>query len=207
MKKIVSLFVALIILFSFLNLTFARKGGYVKGYYRKNGTYVSPHYRSGSASTSKSYTSYEYSKSNNREGTYVKGYYRKDGTYVSPHYRSGSASTPKSIKTYKPKSSKSQKTYKYSESKYLTNSKIKVIDGDTFYYEGKKYRVSGIDTPEKGQYNFERAKNKLETLLKYGSVEINEMAKDKYGRTVAKVRVNGEYVSDILRREGLQKTK
>ncbi|MBP7795305.1 MAG: thermonuclease family protein [Elusimicrobiales bacterium] len=165
MKKVVSLSFALVILFSFSNLTFARKGGYVKGYYRK------------------------------------------DGTYVSPHYRRGTSSTSKSTKTYKPKSSKSDSPYKYSENSYLTNSKIKVIDGDTFYYNGKKCRVSGIDTPEKGQYNYERAKNRLETLLKYGTVEIREVAKDKYGRSVVKVRVNGEDVSDILKREGLQKPK
>jgi len=165
MKKIVSLFFVLIILFSFSNLTFARRGGYVKGYYRKN------------------------------------------GTYVNPHYRGGTFSTSKSTKTYKLKSSKSYMPYKYSKSKYLTDSKIKVIDGDTFYYNGNKYRISGIDTPEKGQYNYDLAKIRLETLLKYGNVEMEEVAKDKYGRSVVKVRVNGEDVSDILKREGLQKPK
>jgi endonuclease YncB( thermonuclease family) len=165
MKKIVSLFFALIILLSFSNLTFARSGGYVKGYYRK------------------------------------------DGTYVSPHFRRGTSSTFKGAKTYKMKSSKSYKPYKYSENRYLTNSKIKVIDGDTFYYNGKKCRISGVDTPEKGQYNYERAKIRLETLLKYGNVEMKEVAKDKYGRSVVKVRVNGEDVSDILKREGLIKPK
>ena len=165
MKNIASLFSALIILFSFSNLTFARKGGSVKGYYRK------------------------------------------DGTYVNPHYRRGASSTSKNTKIYKPKSSKDHTPYKYSEREYLTNSKIKVIDGDTFYYNGKKYRISGIDTPEKGQYNYEQAKIRLETLLKYGNVEIKEVAKDKYGRSVVKLRVNGEDVSDILKREGLQKPK
>jgi len=167
MKKMVFLFCVLIFLFSFLNIVFARKGSYVKGYYRKN------------------------------------------GTYVRPHYRRGTFSSSKSSKVYKLKSSNNYTTYKYLEksSKYLINSEIKVVDGDTFYYKNKMYRISGIDTPEKGQYNCEQAKIRLETLLKYGNVEIEEITKDEYGRNVVKVWVNGENISDILKREGSQKLK
>jgi len=138
-----------------------------------------------------------------KKGGYVKAYYRKNGTHTNPYYRSSSYSNPKTKKTYKPKIPYNI----YSKKKVLTNSKIKVIDGDTFYYNGNKYRINGIDTPEKGQYNYEKAKNRLKSLLENGNIEIEEVAKDKYGRTVAKVRVNGEDVADILKREGLQKSK
>lgn len=170
MKKVILFLLTMVILSSFSDITLARSGGYVKGYYRKNGTYVSPHYRQGTSSTPKTESPYK--------------------------------TQPLKSYQYSPK-----KTYKYSQSKYLTNPKIKVIDGDTFYYSGKKYRISGIDTPEKGQYNFENAKNRLETLLSSGAVEVKEVARDIYGRTVAKVLVNGEDVAEILKREGLQKPK
>lgn len=84
-------------------------------------------------------------------------------------------------------------------------NKYYAIDGDTFYYKGEKYRIIGIDTPEKGQAKYEQAKKRLNTLLSSGSVKIKKVGKDVYGRTLAKVSVKGKNVAETLKREGFQK--
>lgn len=79
------------------------------------------------------------------------------------------------------------------------------IDGDTFYSGGVRYRLRNIDTPEKGAPRAEAARVRLQQLLDSGSVTVEPHAIDKYGRTVAIVRVNGTDVADVLRREGFSK--
>lgn len=73
-----------------------------------------------------------------------------------------------------------------------TKEKVtKVIDGDTFMTDKRKnaVRLANVDTPEKRQPGFQSAKNKLEKLVKGKEVSINTVARDKYGRSVAKVKV------------------
>ena len=86
-------------------------------------------------------------------------------------------------------------------------SGIRVVDGDTFYSGGVRYRVRGIDTPERGQPMFEEAKQRLRQLLSSGKVSVESKAIDKYGRTVAITRVNGQDVAPILTREGYAKPR
>ena len=81
----------------------------------------------------------------------------------------------------------------------------KAHDGDTFYAGGSKYRVLGIDTPELGTPRAEAARARLQQLLSAGAVTVQPVATDKYGRTVARVTVNGQDVAEVMRREGLQK--
>lgn len=81
----------------------------------------------------------------------------------------------------------------------------RAIDGDTFYLGGVRYRVQGIDTPEKGQPGYESAKRRLQQLLDSGAVTVERKAVDKYGRTVAIVRVHGQDVAQILQNEGFAK--
>ena len=46
--------------------------------------------------------------------------------------------------------------------------KIYVIDGDTYKINDKKYRLCGINTPEKGKYYYQEAGAALKFLLQRG---------------------------------------
>ena len=74
------------------------------------------------------------------------------------------------------------------------NAKVKVVDGDSFFLDGREIRLFGIDAPEYGQYCFDRYNNKYncgreaaEVLKKLISSKVTcqKQTKDKYGRIVA----------------------
>lgn len=87
-----------------------------------------------------------------------------------------------------------------------------VVDGDTIWLEGEKIRIMDYDTPEP-QTNIcggEREKRlaakasaRLTQLLNQGNATIERHGKDRYGRTLAVIRVDGVSVGDILISEGL----
>jgi endonuclease YncB( thermonuclease family) len=87
-----------------------------------------------------------------------------------------------------------------------------VVDGDTIKAPyGPTYRILGYDTPETflAKCEAERelgflAKARLEELLARGEVRVLESGKtDRYGRSLAKVTVNGEDLAVLMVREGL----
>lgn len=93
---------------------------------------------------------------------------------------------------------------------------IKVIDGDTIKinYNGndENVRLLLIDTPELSHKQFDgpqpfalEAKEKVETLLKNGKVEveIGVQERDKYGRLLGYLYVDGTSIQEELLREGL----
>jgi endonuclease YncB( thermonuclease family) len=88
---------------------------------------------------------------------------------------------------------------------HVVSGPIRVHDGDTFYADGKRIRLRGIDTPELGQPRSFAAQQRLDQLLRSGTVTIEPRAIDKYGRTVGVVMVNGHDVAAILRAEGYSK--
>lgn len=118
-------------------------------------------------------------------------------------------SSPRLPKTYVPKTYSSKPKGKYygssSSPQGFSETNTKVHDGDTFYANGQKYRVRGIDTPELGQPKSEAAKQRLGQLLSSGQITTVPRAVDKYGRTVADVYVNGRNVADVMKAEGLAK--
>lgn len=65
------------------------------------------------------------------------------------------------------------------------DEKIKVIDGDTFTYEGKTIRLLCVDTPEKGQKGYESATKYLSNILSGQNLTLEEQGLDKYNRTLA----------------------
>ncbi|MDR2624262.1 MAG: thermonuclease family protein [Methanobrevibacter sp.] len=76
-----------------------------------------------------------------------------------------------------------------------------VIDGDTVDIEGiGRIRLVGVDTPEKGEKGYEKAKNftKNNLLNKTVVLDIDSLAwkgkygvgKDRYNRTLAKILIN-----------------
>ncbi len=82
---------------------------------------------------------------------------------------------------------------------------VRVIDGDTFVLEnGERVRLIGIDTPEKGEMCFEEAKNRLEELVLGKNVLLykDRSMRDKYGRLVRFVYVDGFFVNNVLVEEG-----
>ncbi len=67
----------------------------------------------------------------------------------------------------------------------------RIIDGDTFKVRnkvrGSQYiRITGMNCPEKGQYGYYSAKQKLNRKINRKTVTIKPKAKS-YGRTVADV--------------------
>lgn len=82
-----------------------------------------------------------------------------------------------------------------------------VVDGDTFWYQGTKYRLYEIDAPEVGdgakcrqEYDFGmKATYLLQSLLQSGVTSITQHGLDRYGRTLATVQTgNGDAGGQLL---------
>ena len=84
---------------------------------------------------------------------------------------------------------------------------IGVADGDTITVLNDKHpvkiRLYGIDCPEKRQLFGKRAKQFTSDLVSGKDVDIEPIAIDRYGRTVAFVRVENVTVNEELIKEGL----
>lgn len=89
---------------------------------------------------------------------------------------------------------------------------LAVIDGDTVHMGQERYRLLGLDAAEihHAQCDAERrlgelTKRRLETLLRSGPVELRSgepAERDRYGRLLVHLIVNGEDAACILIREG-----
>ena len=89
---------------------------------------------------------------------------------------------------------------------------VKISDGDTlnvqkvengkFVGEIVKIRMFGIDAPEKAQDYGIESKQALEKLVNGKTLEIEEKNRDRYGRTVAVVYVNGKNVNEEMVKNG-----
>lgn len=78
-----------------------------------------------------------------------------------------------------------------------------VIDGDTFVLNnGEKVRLQGIDTPEKGDVNYDRAGYELQRRLVGRELKLEGEGKDKYNRILRHVFAEGVHVNLELVREG-----
>ncbi len=66
----------------------------------------------------------------------------------------------------------------------------RVIDGDTFRTSSRKHsvRLANVDAPEKGRKGGAKATKQLKSLIQGKKVEVNTVARDTYGRAVAKVK-------------------
>ena len=80
----------------------------------------------------------------------------------------------------------------------------KVIDGDTFRTKSRpkhSVRLANVNAPEKGKVGSVKATQALRDLISGQKVEINPVARDKYGRTVANVKVKGKSVNKALQKK------
>jgi len=76
-----------------------------------------------------------------------------------------------------------------------------VIDGDTIETSVRKnpVRIEGMDTPEKGQAGYSQAKQALTKLLQNEKVTVTPVARDNYGRTVARVKLGNTSVKNLMK--------
>jgi endonuclease YncB( thermonuclease family) len=90
---------------------------------------------------------------------------------------------------------------------FLEGRVVRVFDGDTIELlllgdELRRVRLAGIDTPERGQPWANRAKQALSARVGGKQVRVNEVAIDRYGRTVGEVYADDVCVGCELVREG-----
>ena len=73
----------------------------------------------------------------------------------------------------------------------------RVIDGDTFRTSSRKHsvRLANVNAPEKGRKGGFKATQQLKSLIQSKKVEVETIARDKYGRSVARVKVDGKSVN------------
>lgn len=87
-----------------------------------------------------------------------------------------------------------------------------VVDGDTIWLQGVNLRLESYDTPE--PYNdicggraevalAKQASARLLQLLNGNAFTVETKGEDRYGRTLATIRIAGADVGDILISEGL----
>jgi len=70
------------------------------------------------------------------------------------------------------------------------------VDGETFFFQGRKYRVAGLSA---GSVGGDMAKQRLQKELENGSLMIDPLSTDDNGVSTATVRINGRDIADALR--------
>lgn len=81
----------------------------------------------------------------------------------------------------------------------------KIIDGDTFKLyqnlKGKRFvRLAGVDTPEKGQFGYQKAKNQLKGMI--GGRTVTIKPQDIGRRIIAEVYADGKSVNNRMKERG-----
>ncbi|MEP3279573.1 MAG: thermonuclease family protein [Stappiaceae bacterium] len=86
---------------------------------------------------------------------------------------------------------------------------VKIIDGDTIKIGSEKIRLMGFDTPEmdarctREKRLALKARDRLTVLIGRGELTINRHGEDRWGRTLAYVRSQGQDVGTVLIKEKL----
>jgi len=76
----------------------------------------------------------------------------------------------------------------------------RVIDGDTFLTKSRKrsVRLADVDAPERGRKGSSKATQALKKLIQGKKVEVDTVARDAFGRAVAKVKVGKKSVNRVM---------
>jgi len=85
-----------------------------------------------------------------------------------------------------------------------------IVDGDTVLLSGERIRIANVDAPEVRLAQCESearlgrlATDRLRGLLIEGTAVVRREGEDRFGRTLARISVNGRDVGDLLVNEGL----
>ena len=80
---------------------------------------------------------------------------------------------------------------------------VRVIDGDTFMTASRKnpVRLANVDAPEKGMRGSKKATDALNKMVFGKEVTIDTKARDRYGRSVANVKVGRQSVNKAMREQ------
>lgn len=78
----------------------------------------------------------------------------------------------------------------------------RVTDGDTFRTSSRKnpVRLANVNAPEKGRPGFSKAKDRLANLIQGDEVLIDTVARDRFGRSVARVYKGGKSVNKEMQK-------
>jgi micrococcal nuclease len=69
------------------------------------------------------------------------------------------------------------------------------IDGDTLRCGGERVRVDGVHAPELNEPGGQQARRRLQQRIQSGEVVIERKGRDKYGRTLGRLYVNGNRIT------------
>lgn len=85
-----------------------------------------------------------------------------------------------------------------------------IVDGDIIALGLERIRILNIDAPETFDSRCTdelllglKTKQRLAALLRSGQVEVERQGRDRYGRTLARLSMDGRDVGETLIREGL----
>ena len=89
---------------------------------------------------------------------------------------------------------------------YAQPAEVRVVDGDTIRLGAERVRIMNIDAPEtegRAKCNAERrlaavATEKLTEIIMGERLEVERHGKDRFGRTLAYIRVRGADVGELL---------
>jgi endonuclease YncB( thermonuclease family) len=71
------------------------------------------------------------------------------------------------------------------------------LDGATLHCGRERVRVDGLRAPALQEPGGQAARERLQRRLRSGEVVLDRTGRDKYGRTLARVYVNGNRVSQL----------
>ena len=83
----------------------------------------------------------------------------------------------------------------------LKETVTRVIDGDTFETSRRKnpVRLADIDAPEKGKRGAAQARKDLSAMIFGQDVSVETVARDKYRRAVARVKLGRRSVNKAMK--------
>jgi endonuclease YncB( thermonuclease family) len=69
------------------------------------------------------------------------------------------------------------------------------IDGETLRCRGERIKIEGVHAPKLRAPGGEQARQRLQRRIRSGEVVIERRGQDKHGRTLARVYVNGNRIT------------